>query len=142
MLEPYFLNEYRSKLTTTNGVFYSILSPYELLDVTCIKYASTIEGRMKAVREMFDYDKKTPFVIIPYDVGAFPTMSDKSSDCVWIFNHRFSIKEVHKGVCQITFLNGFSAIVNCSKHILRNQQKRLHTSLDVYRQIHRTGSDF
>lgn len=136
MLEPVFTGKYRSKLTTTMDIFYSELLPYQLLDKACLQYASTKEGRVKAVREMFKFDKKTPFLIAPYELGAFPIMSSKNPECVWIFNHPFDIQEIEKGLSKIIFSGGITCLVACSKHILLKQQQRLHTLLNTYRQIH------
>ena len=136
-LESVFVGSNKSKITTTNGIYYSEMSPRELLDTACIRYASTMEGRKQAVRKLLNYPRKTPFLISPFDLGVFPTMSSKHLECVWIFNHRFVIDEYEKGKSIITFSEGTKIALQASRHILRKQQKRLHTVIDTFRTIDR-----
>lgn len=139
-LEAHFEGKYRSKITTTDGVLYSELLPRELLNNACLKYGSTLDGRIMAVRELLKYNKKTPFAIIPYCVGAFPTMSPIHADCIWVFNHLFTIEETaNRRVSRITFLNGVSILIPTSSHSLSKQQKRLHTLLHTFLTLHQTS---
>lgn len=137
LLEPVFTGKYKSKIVTTHGTYYSKMTVHELLNNACIRYASTMEGRMQATRIFMKYPNKTPILIEPTEIGAFPTMSYQRQDCVWLFNHPFVVEEFEKGKCLVTFPNGMSITVHVSKHILLKQQQRLHFTLDTYRFIHR-----
>lgn len=132
-----FTGEYKSKIITTHGTYYSKMTVHELLNNACIRFASTLEGRMQATRIFMKYPKKTPILIDPAEIGAFPTMSYQHLECVWLFNHYFEVEEVDKGKCLVTFGNGMSVPVDVSKHVLLKQQQRLHFTLDMYRQTHR-----
>ena len=137
LLESVFTGGKKSKIITTHGTYYSDMSVHELLNNACIRYASTMEGRMQATRIFMKYPKKTPILIEPTAIGAFPTMSYQHQECVWLFNHHFEVEELEKGKCLVTFPNGESITVNVSKHVLLKQQHRLHFTLDTYRFLHR-----
>ena len=130
-LESVFTNGNKSKITTTHGIHYSKMSVLELLNDACMRYASTLEGRMKAIREVMNYYHKTPVLINPNEFGAFPTISYKDVECVWIFNHHFDVNELGNGKSQIVFDNGIHVTVKASKNVLLKQQQRLHTAINI-----------
>ncbi|WP_342600271.1 competence protein ComK [Psychrobacillus sp. FSL H8-0483] len=147
MIESSFLDGYQSKITTTHGIYFSGKTVIYLLDKACIRYASTLEGRMEAIKKMMNYLNKTPLIIHPCEIGAFPTMSYKKLECVWIFNHHFEVEELSKGISRLTFFDGTCVTVNASKHVLLKQQQRLLTTISTYNLIHREkdlyiGNDF
>lgn len=130
-LEAFFIGENKSKITTTKGIHYSKMSVHEILDKVCIRYGSSFQGRKEATKNLLKYNK-TPIVIKPNEIFAFPTKSIDHPECVWIFNHRFEVEEVEKGKSQLTFMNGTSIIVYVSKHVILKQQQRLHSTLGMY----------
>ncbi|QFF98003.1 hypothetical protein PB01_03760 [Psychrobacillus glaciei] len=137
MLESVFTGEFKTKIITTQGIYHSEMTVKQLLGNACILFASTLEGRMQAIKKLMNYVVKTPILIDPNEIGAFPTMSYQHVECVWIFNHQFEIEETGKGVSLVTFSNGMSVQVNVSKNVLLKQQQRLHTLIETYRIIHR-----
>lgn len=137
LIKSAFTEGNKSMIITTNGIIYSKLSVLDLLNYACIQYASTLEGRIHATKEMMNFMQKTPVVIAPNKIGAFPTMSYKSVDCVWIFNHLFSVNELGDGKSQIVFSNGIHATVPVSKNVLLKQQQRLHATLNVFSNLER-----
>lgn len=132
-LEHYFLGKYKSKITRIDGVRLSKESPISLLEKACLRYGATMEGRIDAVKEKMEYMHRTPFIIIPFSVGAFPTISSESLFCAWIFNHPFVIEELEKGKSKVTLANGETIFVPVSKHSLLNQKKKLHSALDMFK---------
>ncbi|MDX1806639.1 MAG: competence protein ComK [Paenisporosarcina sp.] len=136
-LESVFTGKYKSKITTYHGIYYSEMSVHELLNKACIRFASTMEGRMQATRIFMNYRSKTPVLIEPTEFGAFPTKSYRHAECVWLFNHHFVVEELEKGKSLVTFPDGFTITVHVSKNVLLKQQHRLHYTLDTYRFIHR-----
>lgn len=137
LLESVFTGDNKSKIITTHGIYYSRMTVHNLLNKACIRYASTMEGRMHAIREFMKYSKKTPILIEPSEIGAFPTISYQNIECVWLFNHHFEIEALGKRKSKVTFRNGTSSTVYVSKNVLLKQQQRLHFTLDTYRSIHR-----
>lgn len=133
-LEAYFIGEHKSKITTTKGVYYSKMSVHEILDKVCIRYGSSFQGRKDATKKLMKYNK-SPIVIKPNEITAFPTKSIDHPECVWIFNHRFEVKEVEKGKSQLTFMDGTSIIVNVSNHVILKQQQRLHSTMGMYHML-------
>ena len=103
-IESFFTNGFRSKITKMDGIFYSDKTPFELINLACMRYASTLEGRIQAVTQVLHF-RKPPFFIIPYDLGVFPTTSPKNPNCVWIFSRQFHIVEVSKGISRLDFGN-------------------------------------
>lgn len=135
LLESVFTGDNKSKIITTHGIYYSRMTVLNLLNNACIRYASTMEGRMQATRIFMKYSKKTPILIEPSEIGAFPTMSYQNAECVWLFNHHFDVEDLGKRKSEVTFRNGTSSTVFVSKNVLLKQQHRLHFALDTYRSI-------
>ncbi|TQR21263.1 competence protein ComK [Psychrobacillus vulpis] len=136
MIESVFTDGYKSKITTTHGIYYSKMAVLHLLNNACIRYASTLEGRIQGTKQLMDFQNKSPILIEPNKIAAFPTMSYKNIECVWIFNHRFHVEELGKGKSRVTFSNGMYSIVNASKSVLLKQQQRLHSLQNMYNIIH------
>lgn len=137
-IETVFDGVYQSKITTKDGVFYSEQTAINLLEKVCKYYLSTMQGRVSATREIMKFYQRIPFIIIPLSVGVFPTASPKSLNCSWIFNHSFEVEVLGKSKSRVTFLGGESIFVPASKHILEQQQLRLHMSLSTYKEMHET----
>ena len=135
-LEPVFIGKAKSRIVTTHGIYYSEESVLNLLEDACNRFASTIEGRLTAIRRLMNYPVKTPLLIDPNLFGASPTMSYRHAECVWIFNHPIHVEEVRKGYSIVYFSNGITLPVNVSKHVLLKQHQRLHTALNIYSIYH------
>ena len=125
------MGENKSEIITTHGTYYSKLKPLDLLNKACINYFSSKQGRTEVTKNLLNYSRKPPFIIVPNEIGVFPTKSSKSPDCVFIFNHRISVEEVAKGQSVITFMAGISITVKVSKHTILKQYQRLHTLMSV-----------
>nr|WP_240949828.1 MULTISPECIES: competence protein ComK [unclassified Psychrobacillus] len=131
MIQSAFCGGYKSIITTTHGVFRSSLSVNQLLNLACIRHASTLEGRMEATKKMMNYANKSP-ILIAEKIGAFPTRSYKDLECIWIFNHLFQIENQGRGLCKLTFYDKISVEVAVSKYTLLKQQERLHTTMNLF----------
>lgn len=134
-LQPVFIGRNKSRIIRMDGIYYSEESPISLLEKACLRYGASIQGRIDAVKEKMKYMHRTPLMIIPYTVGAFPTVSRKNITCVWIFNHPFTIEELEKGKSRVTLLNGKEIIVPVSKHSLSNQKNKLYSALHVFEKL-------
>jgi len=136
-IEPLFYGEHKSRITKTNGVFYSNETAITLLENACIFHGSTMQGRIDATKRLLNFAHRTPFIVAPLSVSVYPTASSKHSTSVWIFNHPYEIEEFETGKSLITFMSGESITVEISKHRLLKQKNRLHTVVDTYRTLDR-----
>lgn len=134
-VEYFFTDNYRSKITKLDNVYFSDKTPKELLNEACITYASTFEGREQAVVQTFNF-YKPPVITAPFDVGFFPTSAHKNVNCVWISAHPFQVFEVEKGKSRLQFYNSIDVYVDASVHTLNQQHQRLHTILNHFRNMH------
>lgn len=133
-LEPVFVDGYRTRIITKHGVYLSKMSIVSLLEESCIRNASTFDGRIKAIRKFMEYLQKTPLLIdTEEEVAAFPTLSHIHPECVWIFNHHFHVNVLSGNTSEVVFDNGMSLQVKVSKHVLNNQQQRMYSMMEVYR---------
>ena len=136
-LESIFTGDYKSKISTTHGIYYSKLTPAQLLNKACLRYFSTMKGRIQAASMLLNFVQKPPFLIAPNEMGVCPTASPENADCVWLFNHRFTIVEVAKGQSVVTFMEGTTVQVKASMHTILKQYQRLHTLLSISSQMGR-----
>ncbi|AQQ54468.1 competence protein ComK [Planococcus lenghuensis] len=126
-----FTHGMRSRIYTRNGIRDSALTPLQLIDRACMRYASTYEGRVAAIRYSLDLHKKTPVLISPNDLGAFPTMSPKHLECAWIFNHEFMLEPAEMQT-RLIFEQNISVTLNVSMHTIKKQKSRLYEILYFY----------
>lgn len=90
-----------------------------------MRYFSTYEGRIRASRFQMDFPKKTPLLIAENNIEAFPTKSPLNPECMWIFNHTFTVK-FHTPKSSILYYdNGLEIIVNASIHTIEKQRSRM-----------------
>lgn len=131
-LEAYFKDGYQSKIYRWDGAYYSEKCPLTLLELVCLRHGSTKKGRIDAVKKMFKFMHRTPFILVPNKVAAYPTTSEEHMFCMWIFNHPTEIQEVGKGQSIITLANGEEIMVPASKYFLGNQQRKLYSILYLF----------
>lgn len=134
-LKSYFKDGNQSKIYRLDGIYYSKMCPITLLEKVCLRHGSTKRGRIDAVKKMLAYKQRTPLILIPNSVGAFPTKSDTDLLCIWIFNHPIVIEALGKGKSTVTLANGEDIMVPASKHLLMNQQAKLNSALHRFEKI-------
>lgn len=137
-LQPVFIGKNKSKIIRMDGIYYSEECQISLLEKACLRHGSTKQGRIDAVKEKMNYMHRTPLMIIPYTVGAFPTVSSENLSCVWIFNHPFKIEELEKGKSRVTLLNEKEMIIPVSKHSLSSQKNKLYSALHLFEKLQTT----
>lgn len=98
---------------------------YEIMEESCIYYGSTINGRIKAAKEILDCPYKTPLLVEESEnIVFFPTKSAKEEDCLWI-NNNFVDKIIKQDAyTSLVFTNGYVLDINISKLSLQNQISR------------------
>ncbi|MEX3621466.1 competence protein ComK [Viridibacillus arvi] len=124
VLSPLFEGEMKSKVMTRDGYLYSTLTPIQLLEKICIRYGSTFQGRIDAVKELLGYSKKLP-LYIGEGIYAYPTRSPYHPECVWVFYHSYRYEAYSKGQTILYFDHGEIVILDISLHTVKEQQQRL-----------------
>ncbi len=102
------------------------LRPYQLLQLSCRQYNSSIEERIFVAKRVAGVKGKVPVVIEPTSgLVFFPTKSPKRDDCEWYaWSHVRDISTV-EGVPTGTILtkDGREIPTNATPYVLRNQLK-------------------
>lgn len=128
--------ERKTKVVTTNGVMHSSLSAAQLIERTCMLYASPCEERVKANRFNQNQHTKTPIVISIDGVAAFPTTSPSHPECIWIFNHDYRTEKISPSRTRIIYEKyGIVLDLDASIHTLEKQRKRMHEMLYYYMKV-------
>ncbi len=116
---------YESLIKEKDREFIINNNSYKIMEYSCEYYGSTIGGRLKAAKKIFDCPYKTPLLIEESEnIIFFPTKSAKDEDCLWI-NNNYVEKIIKKdGTSVLLFTNGDSININTSKLSLENQVAR------------------
>jgi competence protein ComK len=131
---PAYHEKYRSIILNRSGeTIYSEKSIKDLIDEACIRGGASYEGRVKAVRHMLSYHKKTPVMISegPHII-AYPTMSPQHYSCIWLFCSHIENFSRTKGKTFVHFKNGSMLEVSCSVKVLRTQMERAAATMNYF----------
>lgn len=132
-VESFYETGRKSKIVTKDGIFYSRHSVLTLIDRTCMMFASTYEGRVKATRHNLKQHQKTTLFISEDGLAAYPTKSPDHFDCVWIFNHQYRLETIAPNRTRIYFDDySVSTEVDVSIGILQKQRNRLYEMIFYY----------
>ncbi|MED0665564.1 competence protein ComK [Bacillus badius] len=136
LIEEYHL-EYNTIIYDVNGVYCTKQTVHSLLEDACMKRLSTYEGRLKSVRKLLNYSRKTPLLICPQtQLCAFPLTSPQKYGCPWIFAHHvLSRRKIKKDQLAITFHNGTSLSFDCSLGVFEKQLGRTANCLHYYQRM-------
>jgi competence protein ComK len=116
---------YRSKVLEGNEDKFSIKSPEQIIDNSCLLYGADLKGRKQAVRKILSTTSKLPVPISPTrGVFMFPTSSTKNKDCVWIAFHQVKFYEQRADRTYIGFFDDTGIYVNASENSIDAQYKR------------------
>ncbi len=136
-IAPHFIGKTKSIVYTLDGTVERHETPKQLIEQFCLSSFSTKEGRKEAVKQLLGYEKKTPILIKPCEIGAFPTASSKDPNCCYIFQHPFHMKQREQGWLTIRLLNGEEFDIKASRYSLRQQSYRLQHTLMTCRYLMR-----
>lgn len=125
VVQPIFENALKTHIITTHGSYTSSFSQLELLNLACMRYFSTYEGRIQASRYQTSFHRKTPLLVAENGIFAFPTMSPLNAECMWIFNHSFKSKKHTDKSTILQYDNGVEIVVNASVHTIEKQRQRM-----------------
>lgn len=110
-------------------------TPVQWLDQMCIAHGSTYQGRIDAFRTLTGTVQK-PAVMISEMTHQmfFPTVSSKSSDCIWLCAERiFSIRTKDDQHSLVLFMDGNTIELAVSKRTLNKQLSRCEKFLEIMR---------
>ena len=112
------------------------LRPYQLLQLSCRQYNSSIEERIVTAKRVASVKGKVPIVIEPsLGLVFFPTKSPKRDDCEWYaWSHMIDVLE-EDGQTKLKTRNGMILPVNASPYIVRNQMKATGELIARYQQL-------
>jgi competence protein ComK len=131
---PAYHDRYQSViLNQTGDHVFSKKSVKDLLDDVCMRNGASYDGRVKAVKHVLPYFRKTPVIISedPY-ILAFPTMSPQHYECTWLFCSHIENFSHTNGRTYVTFKNGSMLEVSCSVKVLRTQMERASATLTYF----------
>lgn len=116
---------YRSKVLEDDQTLCSVRYPTKLINDSCLKYDSSLEGREEAVKKILNTKSKLPIPVDPNNgIYMFPTLSKQNKNCVWLaYYHIANYQQVDERAL-VTFVDGTSIYANVSITILDLQFKR------------------
>jgi competence protein ComK len=131
---PAYHERYQSVILNQTGEhIFSKRPVMDLLDDVCMRNGASYDGRVKAVKHVLPYFRKTPVIISedPY-ILAFPTMSPQHYECTWLFCSHIENFSHTNGKTYVTFKNGSMLEVSCSVKVLRTQMERASATLNYF----------
>lgn len=131
---PSYDGVHQSKVVDCSGeVIYSKKTVKEVLEESCIVHGSDYKGRIRAVRRVLSYDRKTPLLVSLMDyILAIPTQSPDNDDCIWLFCRHVHSTTVACGKTFVHFTNGLKMEVNCSYDVLHRQLQRGAVTMNYF----------
>lgn len=118
--------EYETIIYDQKGTYYSKKKEVDLLNEACIlKDGADYSGKVKAIRTVLEYTKKTPLIIsLQESIYTFPTKSPDHFDCRWVFPQHIYKYDDKNGKNRVIFNNGEQFDINCSPYTFRKQWYR------------------
>ncbi|MGR3765909.1 competence protein ComK [Rossellomorea sp. NS-SX7] len=131
---PAYHERYQSVILNQSGNhIFSKRPVMDLLDDVCMRNGASYDGRVKAVKHVLPYFRKTPVIISedPY-ILAFPTMSPQHYECTWLFCYHIEKFSLINGKTYVNFKNGSLLEVSCSVKVLQTQLERASATLTYF----------
>ncbi|MCA1055239.1 competence protein ComK [Rossellomorea aquimaris] len=135
---PAYHERYQSVILNQTGKHvFSERSIMELMNEACMRNGASYDGRVKAVKHVLPYFRKTPVMISkePY-ILAFPTVSPRNYECTWLFCTHIENFSHSNGKTYVHFKNGSMLEVSCSVRVLRTQLERAFATLNYFVSVH------
>jgi len=133
-LQRAFHMKYQTIIYDVNGTFYSEQPMKTLLEESCLRGGSKMQGRLEAAKHALAIRNKIPLIIDPLNyLYAFPTHSSTHDQNIWVFPLHIDGQQSqseNKKQTKIVFRNQTFMYANCSYRTFQAQRKR--TSLLFY----------
>lgn len=127
MLLPHRDLFFQTQIHTTDEIFYSPKTPFEIIKEIIISHNySTYEGRRKAIVAKWKLYQNTP---IPIDhrrfICAIPTHSPHTWDCTWLFYKNIAyIEKDDNNRAIVYFCNGDNITLSISAYQMKLQWRK------------------
>lgn len=115
-----------------NGVVLEINTPpYSLLQLLCIQFGSTLEGRAQAISKIMKIRQKLPVLVsLIHHVIFFPTLGIANEDCIWVSaNNCLYAKYKDDANSTILLIDGSQIVIPVNYRVLRQQLNRCQSYL-------------
>ncbi|WP_233004481.1 competence protein ComK [Exiguobacterium aurantiacum] len=118
------------------------LRPYQLLQLSCRQYSSSIEERIFVAKRVAGVKGKVPVVIEPTSgLVFFPTKSPKRPDCEWYaWSH---IRDISSDPLEpngsVVTQDGHRIQTNATAYVLRNQLKATGELVARFQQLNQNA---
>jgi competence protein ComK len=94
MLAPALRMEGGTVVYEEEKTFFVTQTPTEIIHENCFRGFATFDGRVKAVRKYFHFEKKVPVLVYEKNrIACFPTHSSKNHLCHWVFPTHIRVME-------------------------------------------------
>ena len=102
------------------------------IDSLCIKYGSTMKGRMESCAKQLQIQQKIPVLLseVTKDI-LFPTRNIRTPDCVWLNYRSIDIAKGTNKYSLITFLNGEQSELSCDIRIVKRGMRLCEQYLQI-----------
>lgn len=116
---------YQTKVLESGRIIYTPITHQNLLKSACYDGGASLEGRRKAVVEVFKYRQRTPFIVSEQErMIVFPTHSPEHYHNVWLFYHHIKdLIETSDG-CTVIFNDLTKLHLDVSYYTMNNQLLR------------------
>jgi len=102
-LKRAFHLKYQTIIYDVNGTFYSELSMKTLLEESCLRGGSKMQGRLEAAKHALAIRNKIPLIIDPLNyLYAFPTHSSTNDQNIWVFPLHIDGQQSHSQTKKLT----------------------------------------
>ncbi|MFD1852148.1 competence protein ComK [Oceanobacillus bengalensis] len=124
---------YKTTIFEKNEEKYSPFHPEIILDNTCRKEGTSLEGRTGVVKEILKSSSKLPIpLIIAEDVYMFPTASAKNKNCVWFSYYQIKKYEQYGEGTLVTFHDETFIYVDISINSFISQRRKTSEIIVYY----------
>lgn len=106
------------------GDFYSKIKVSKLLDLYCLKYGSSLEGRLSASRKILGIIKNPPICISSSGIIGIQLPCQFGKGIVWVIDLGFTIEQKHRKKSVLVFDNNFEITVYLSSDAIRIRKAR------------------
>lgn len=116
---------YNTEILAINGKVYSSYHPKKILELNCLKFGSSLAGRISLVKKVLSSNSKLPIPVGPDNgIFMFPTTSERNEACIWLSYFQIKQYEEREDMTYVYFIDGTGMYVAISYNQFDSQIKR------------------